>query len=343
MTDNGAVRPPVLGDVARLAGVSVPTVSRVLTGSKPVGDELRERVLNAVRELEYHPNNAARALVSGRRSMISVLSGGTANYGYARTLEGLESAAREAGMTVAITVVESDDEDIVAATLALALGQPIAGVVVLEFDRPGLAAARALPMHVPAVMAGGGAAREGDRPYALIDEAAGARALTEHLLGLGHRTVHHVAGPSEGKVSPRTEGWRDTLRAHGKDVPETLHADWHPRSGYEAGALLASRTDVTAVLCGNDDIAIGVISALDDHGLRVPEDVSVVGFDDQPYADFWKPSLTTARQDFDDLGARAFAQLQRLMSGEAAAGSVVAPELVVRGSSGPAPAVSRPS
>ena len=190
-------------------------------------------------------------------------------------------------------------------------------------------------------MAGGGASREGDRPYALIDEAAGARALTEHLLGLGHQTVHHVAGPSEGKVSPRTEGWRDTLLAHGKDVPETLHADWHPRSGYEAGALLASRTDVTAVLCGNDDIAIGVISALGDQGLRVPEDVSVVGFDDQPYADFWKPTLTTARQDFDDLGARAFAQLQRLMAGEPVAGSVVAPELVVRGSSGPAPAVSR--
>lgn len=313
----------------------MPTVSRVLTSSKYVAPELRERVMKAVSDLGYRPNSAARATRSGKRSMVAVLTGGTSNYGYAKTIEGIERASRRAGMSVIIAVVESDEEGAVNAALDLVLSQPVAGVIALEFDRPGMAAAKAFPQTVPLVVAGGGTRRSGPAPSALLDERSAGRDVTNHLLSLGHRTVHHVAVPTMGKQSGRTEGWKAALTAAGVEIPPALHATWDPLSGYKAGEELARRDDVTAVFCGNDDVAIGVMRALLDHGIRVPEDVSVVGFDDQPHVALWRPALTTVRQDFVDLGERAFKLLSAAIEGnEVPATSTVKPELVVRASTG---------
>lgn len=325
-------RAPVLADVARTAGVSVPTVSRVLTGSKFVAPELADRVMRAVRELGYRPNGAARAMRSGRRSQVAVLSGGTADYGYAKTIEGIEIAARQAGMSVVIAVMESADSDDVSDAVDLVLSQPVAGAIVLEFDRQGLAAAKALPATLPSVAAGGGSRRSGPGPAALIDERAGARQATEYLLSLGHRTVHHIAGPTMGKQSGRTEGWRKALTAAGASVPEIMDATtWNPLSGYRWGEKIAARPEITAVFCGNDDIALGLMRALTDRGRRVPEDVSVVGFDDQPHVAMWRPALTTVEQDFNDLGMRAFGLLlARFEGGSEPESSVATPQLVVR-------------
>ncbi|WP_457963665.1 LacI family DNA-binding transcriptional regulator [Arthrobacter sp. D1-29] len=322
---------PVLSDVAKAAGVSVPTVSRVLTSSKFVAPELRERVMKAVGELGYRPNGAARATRSGKRSMVAVLTGGTSNYGYARTIEGIEKAARESGMSVIIAVVESDDDDAVNSAIDLVLSQPVAGVIILEFDRPGLAAVKAFPSSIPLVVAGGGTRRTGKAPGALLDERGAGKDVTNHLLSLGHKTVHHVSVPTMGKHSGRTDGWRAALTAAGAVIPPVLHATWEPASGYRVGQELAARDEVTAVFCGNDDIAIGVVRALLDSGKRVPEDVSVVGFDDQPHVALWRPALTTVRQDFQDLGARAFALLASTVeTGTIPASSTVKPELVLR-------------
>ncbi|HEY5518185.1 MAG TPA: LacI family DNA-binding transcriptional regulator [Cellulomonas sp.] len=327
---------PVIADVARVAGVSVPTVSRVLTGAVPVSPARRARVLAAIEELGYRPNAAARALVSGRRSMIAVLAGNTSRYGYARTIQGVEEAARQAGYTVVITVVESEDADVVDAAVNLVLGQPVAGVIVLEFDGPGREALKRLPHGLAVVAAAGGFRRGGPVPYVLIDEQAAGRVITEYLLGLGHRTVHHVAVPTMGEPSGRTEGWREALVAAGAPVPEVLAGTWSPGSGYRIGLELLDRPDVTAVFCGNDDLAIGVLRAFVENGVAVPQDVSVVGFDDQPLGAFWFPALTTAAQDFDDLGARAFASLQHVLGGGGVPPSAVAtPALVIRESAGP--------
>jgi len=336
---------PVLSDVAKAAGVSVPTVSRVLTSSKYVAPELRERVMKAVAELGYRPNGAARATRSGKRSMVAVLTGATSNYGYAKTIEGIEKAARAAGLSVIISVIESDDDDAVNSAIDLVLSQPVAGVIILEFDRPGLAAVKAFPKSVPLVSAGGGSRRTGKTPAALLDERGSGRDVTNHLLSLGHQTVHHVSVPTMGKHSGRTEGWRAALTAAGAPVPPVLHATWEPASGYRVGKELAARDDVTAVFCGNDDVAIGVISALLDSGKRVPEDVSVVGFDDQPHVAMWRPALTTVRQDFRDLGARAFALLAAtLATGEVPGSSAVKPELVIRESTAAvSPTPTRPA
>lgn len=325
---------PVLGDVARAADVSVPTVSRVLTGSKFVAQELRERVLKAVSDLGYRPNGAARATRSGKRSMVAVLTGATSNYGYSKTIEGIEKAARHSGMSVIIAVLESDAEDAVNTAIDLVLSQPVAGVIILEFDRPGLAAVKAFPKSIPLVIAGGGTRRPAGTTGALLDERGAGKDATNYLLSLGHRTVHHIAVPTMGKHSGRTEGWKAALVAAGAPVPRVLHASWEPSSGYRLGQELAAIGDVTAVFCGNDDVAIGVISALADSGMRVPEDVSVVGFDDQPHVAMWRPALTTVRQDFQDLGARAFGLLEIMVeSGGAPPPSTVKPELVIRDSS----------
>ncbi|THV35584.1 LacI family DNA-binding transcriptional regulator [Glycomyces buryatensis] len=336
MTAPKPYRAPVLADVAKAAKVSVPTVSRVLNGSKYVAPDLAQRVHDAVQELGYRPNSAARSLRSSKRTLVSVLAGATSNYGYARTIQGIETAAQRAGMTVSITVVVSDDEAQLQRAIDLALSQPTAGAIVLEFDRAGIQAAKSLPTGLPFVVAGGGSRRTGSVPAALIDERAAGRQVAEYLLRLGHRTVHHIAGPTEGKHSGRTEGWRAALKAAEAPVPEIMNADWDAYSGYRWGERIAGRDDVTAVFCGGDELALGVMSALADRGVKVPQDISVVGFDDQPLVGLWRPSLTTVDQDFEDLGSRAFGLLSQLIDGETdVKSSVVAPELVVRESTAP--------
>lgn len=334
-------RAPAITDVARLAGVSVPTVSRVITGSTPVRPEKRERVLAAIAELGYRPNGAARALVAGRQMAVAVLTGGTTRYGYATTLQGIEEAARLAGFIVMITVIESEQPELISSAVDLALAHPVAGVIVLKFDPASVKALHRLPAGLPVVAAAG--ARSSGVPHAVLDDTAAASQATEYLLSLGHRTVHHVAIPAAGRRSGRIVGWRKALERAGAQVPEVLQSDWDPVTGYQLGLRLAQRRDVTAVLCGNDEIAMGVMRALHEQGRRVPAEVSVVGFDGHPLAALATPALTTVEQDFVELGRRAFGLLaglvQRAGGGDPPApqSSIATPRLIVRESSGPPP------
>lgn len=337
--NNPVERRPVIADVARVAGVSVPTVSRVLTGSVPVSEEKRALVHAAIEALRYRPNAAARALVSGHRSMIAIVAIDTTRYGYAQTMKGIEASARDAGYIVVVVVVESASPSARQAAIDKVLGQSVAGVVVLEFDQVAIAVSDALPLSIPTVSVGSARRRSSRHPRAYLDDQAAATAATNYLLGLGHRTVHHLAiPPMSGRVG-RELGWQRALVAAGAPVPPRLEAAFDPASGYDVGRQLAADPEVTAVLCGNDELAIGLMRALGEAGRAVPDDVSVVGFDDQPYAAMWTPSLTTVVQDFDDLGRRAFAQLESLIrTGTAPRIWRATPELVIRESSGPPPA-----
>ena len=342
MINPAQTRAPVIADVARVAGVSVPTVSRVLTGSTPVSADKRERVMAAIRELGYRPNASARALVSGRRSMIAIVAGDTTRYGYSTTIRGIEETARAAGYLVVITVVEASEDgtpDVaIEAALDLVLGQPVAGVVVLEFDVAGTRAAGSIPDSVPMVSVGGVPTAEARAPRSFLGDRAAARAATEYLLGLGHETVHHVRPPHAGVPWGRTLGWQDALQAAGIAVPPAVVCGWEPASGREAGLALATQEDVTALLCANDQIAVGVIRGLHDGGRSVPGDVSVMGFDDEPFAAMTIPALTTVAQDFVGLGRRAFGLLEQILTtGTAPALSSGSPQLVVRESTGAAP------
>lgn len=325
---------PVIADVARLAGVSVPTVSRVLTGAAKVSPDKYSRVMHAIDELNFRPSAAGRALASRQPKIIAILAGNTSQYGYAETIRGIEESARAEGFLVTITVVESPDDDTVESAVSLVLAQPLAGVIVLKFDPPGVAVLRKVPADLPTVSISG--VRETGVPQAVLDEAAAAAELTDYLLNLGHETVHHVRVPPSRREDGRTHGWRRALRSRGAPIPAVMDATWDPQSGRQIGNHLADRDDVTAVFCGNDEIAMGLIRGLTERGRRVPQDVSVVGFDDHPLAAIWSPPITTVRQDFAGLGVRAFGLLTGLISEQVVKKfSTERPRLIIRESAGP--------
>jgi DNA-binding LacI/PurR family transcriptional regulator len=333
-------RAATMADVARLAGVSVPTVSRVLSGSFPVSEGRRKLVEDAIERLQFRPSAAARYLASRKPEVIAIVAGNTSQYGYAETIRGIELAARASGYTVMITVVESTDETEVDRALAVTLTQAIAGLLVLKFDPPGVAALQHVPSDVPVVALSG--VREPGIPQAVLDETRAAEELTTALLDLGHRTVHHIRVPPSRREDGRTTGWRRALRARGATVPETLDATWDPVSGHEIGLRLAADPEVTAIFCGNDEIAMGVIRGLNDAGLSVPRDVSVAGFDDHPLAAMWVPSITTAHQDFVGMGRRGFELLMQIVSqGGGKRFSSERPQVVMRESTAPPPKTRR--
>ncbi|WP_022877910.1 LacI family DNA-binding transcriptional regulator [Microbacterium sp. B19] len=325
---------PGIVDVAAKADVSVSTVSRVLSGRTRVSDRLRSKVEAAVQELGYRPNAAAQSLVRGRSSTIAVFARNTIRYGYAATLQGIEEAARAAGYVIMIAVVESGDPAELARAVDGTLSQTLAGAIVIEFDEVGVKTLAAMPTSLPVVAAAGARRPRGTTPHAFLDDYAGGYEATRYLLSLGHETVHHLAIPATRPRSGRAWGWRKALQDAGAAVPALVQADYSPTSGYDTARGLLEAPGLTALLCGNDELAIGAARAFQEGGRRIPDDISIVGFDDQPFARMWNPSLTTVQQDFVDLGRRTFGLLEQwLASGERAQDSAVTPSLVVRESS----------
>jgi len=333
-------RPPIMADVARLAGVSSKTVSRVVNDAPNVRDAVRTRVHEAIAELGFRPNAAARALASQRTRVIGIVSQGSSLYGPSEQLFGLERAAREAGYSVEIvTTADGSGADIGSAVERL-LDHGVDGIV-LAVPLGTADLDQAVFREVPCVAVDDPGTGRPRVPTVIGDQRAGARQAVEHLLALGHRTVHHVSGPMPWTSAlAREEAWRQALVEAGSWVPPPLSGDWSPRSGYAAGRALADDPAVTAVFVANDHMATGVLRAMWERDRRVPDDVSVVGFDDTPEAEFLVVPLTTVRQAFADVSRRAVTELVATMSGDAAPapGNILIPvELVVRASSGPAP------
>ena len=292
------VRGPAMTDVARLAGVSHQTVSRVLNGHPNVREQTRLRVQAAIAELGYRPNRAARALVTGRSQVIGVVAQNTTLYGPASLLAALEQTAAEEGFAVSVGSVRSLDYRSISEAVERHLAHRVAGIVVIAPVESAGAALERLPKDVPLVTVDGDPRRP--VPLVTVDQVAGARQATQHLLDAGHRTVWHVSGPSDWFDSAgRIEGWREALLAAGVDVPPLMQADWSAASGYRAGQMLARMPEVTAIFTANDHLALGVLRALHEHGRRVPQEISLVGFDDVPEAEYFVPPLTTVRPDFD--------------------------------------------
>ncbi|WP_232832025.1 LacI family DNA-binding transcriptional regulator [Nocardiopsis sp. FIRDI 009] len=298
-------RTPVMADVARLAGVSHQTVSRVLNGHPNVRTETVVRVRAAIEELGYRRNPSARALVTRRTNLLGVLAFDSTLFGPARTLAAIENAAREAGYFVSIVNLDGITREAVVEAATYLVEQSVEGCIAIAPQRAVVEALADLSGLRPLVAVEGG---EGSGlPVVCVDQEGGAYTATRHLLDLGHRTVHHIAGKRdwlEGEA--RVEGWRRALAEAGAPVPEPAYGDWSPRSGYELGLRLAGErargAEVTAVFVANDQMSIGVLRAFHEHGIGVPGDVSVVGFDDIPEAEYLTPALTTVWQDFDQVG-----------------------------------------
>lgn len=326
----------VMADVARLAGVSPMTVSRVLNSPGRVAPETRLRVLDAVRELGYRPNSAARVLATGRSRVLGVVGFDTTLYGPASMLFGIEQAARDAEYGVTITSLAALTQRNVAEAVDRLRGQSVDGVIIIAPHVASVEGLADVSAGLPVVAVGGGDG--GVIPVAAVDQYAGAAAATRHLLDLGHRTVRHLAGPSDWlEAGARRKAWEDTLRAAGREVPPVVFGDWSPRSGYEFGKRLADDPSVTAVFTANDQMAVGLIRALHEAGRRIPDDVSIVGFDDVPESAYLSPPLTTVGQDFGQVGRHALRLLLERIGGapvEEGRRITVEPELIVRQSTG---------
>jgi DNA-binding LacI/PurR family transcriptional regulator len=328
----GAVRRPVMADVARLAGVSHQTVSRVVNDHPNVRPQTRDNVLAAITQLAYRPNAAARTLVTRRTQTLGVISCDTDLVGPASMLYGIETAAA-GSYFVSVASLPALDHSVARDTVERLLGQGVEGIIVIAPSTSAVTALSGVPPEVPLVAVGCGTSA----PLAsvAVDNTAGATTATQYLLGLGHARVHFVGGPKTSlDALEREAGWRAALAAAGVDPPEVLAGDWSSRSGYLAGRVLAARPEVTAILCVNDQMALGVIRAMSEADRPVPGDVSVVGFDDIPESEFFGPPLTTVRQDFAELGRRALRLLVLKIAGGHADGPQppVGTELIVRAS-----------
>lgn len=292
----GASGAPSLIDVARLAGVSPQTASRVSAGAPNVRAETRQRVERAMAQLGYAPNRAAQALRRGSFKTIGVLTQQIQRTGEALTTAGVLEAATAAGYAVNLTqVAQPESQELREASHRL-VNQAIDGLVVVQAGRAGREHL-ALPPTMPVAVSD--STLVGHYPSASADQAQGVRDAVGHLLALGHRTVHHVTGP-QGSQSAliRSATWAACLREAGAIVPEPVPGDWEAAAGYAAGQRLATDPQVTAVFCANDEVALGLIRAMHEQGRRVPDDVSVVGFDGLALGEYSFPPLTTVRLDF---------------------------------------------
>jgi len=298
--------------VARLAGVSHQTVSRVLNGHPSIRDVTKSRVLAAMDQLQFRPSRAARMLSMRRSQTIGILAAAVgSHYGPASSVSAVEDAARDRGYYA----------------IEELLSQEVEGIVIVAPRTSVLSRLAALPVSVPIVAAQGEPRDAGGIPVATVDQEAGVRLVLDHLISQGHQRILHVAGPRDwNDAQSRLRAFKAGLRAAGLPWSPPLFGDWTADSGYAIGRALvqegAAGADgrkpslpFTAVFSSNDQMALGVIHAFREAGLDVPRDVSIVGFDDIPEsAHFWPP-LTTVRQDFGDLGMRCVTTLLDLIHG----------------------------
>ena len=320
-------------DVARLAGVSHQTVSRVLNASPAVGPELTLRVQQAIQLLGYKRNPAARALASRRSMNLGVISFGISLYGPSLTLFGIAEGSRQAGYTTSLITLADFDRDAVRAAFEHLEEVSVDGVIAVAPHRGALDMIRGLAEDLPLITFEPGVT--GRETSAAIDEVLGARLATRYLLDLGHEAVWHVSGP-EGWLGTeaRIRGWREELAANRRVAHEIVAgSDWSAAAGYRAGRRIAANREITAVFVANDQMSLGVLHALHEVGVQVPEDVSVVGFDDIPEAAHFLPPLTTVRLDFDAVGRACVTMLINTIQGRAPGDVVLPPPKLIERSS----------
>ncbi|MFG2077969.1 LacI family DNA-binding transcriptional regulator [Nonomuraea maritima] len=326
-----------MADVARLAGVSSQTVSRVSNGNPGVVESTREQVLAAMRQLGYRPNSAARALRSGRFNTIGVILFNLATTGTSRTLDAIATQAAAEGYAITLMPIDLPTQDNVLGAFTRMGELAVDAVIVIMAVHLLDSGTVTLPPGVQVVVVDSDA----DDRYSVVDtdQADGAERAVRHLLDLGHHTVWHVAGPESSFSSQRrAEAWQRTLEKAGRPVPPPLRGDWSADSGFAAGLALADEPGCTAVFVSNDQMALGLLRALHERGRSVPGDISVVGFDDSPEAAHYVPPLTTVHQDFAEMGRRCVQRaLLQIRGGQVpqSGTDLVPTRLVVRASTAP--------
>lgn len=297
---NGRKTGPSIMDVARLANVSGQTVSRVVNQPEVVKPATRERVERAMHQLGYSPNRAAQALRHGRYGTIGLLAHRFDRTGEAMMTDAVLRAAALEDLSVTLVSVYAAKADGWEPAARRMQHQTVDGLIIIRSEGASTAPL-ALPRGLPIVISDSRV--RGTYPCVVSDEVGAVRAAVDHLIGLGHATVHHVTGPLDSEPARlRLEAWRRRLEELGRPVPEPVVGDWTAYAGHRVSAGIATDPSVTAVLCANDDTAFGVMQAIHEAGRSVPDDVSVVGFDGIALSSFASPPLTTVVQDFTRMG-----------------------------------------
>lgn len=330
---NSAKRPG-LHDVAKVAGVSHTTVSRVLNDRQYVSPKTKRKVEKAMEELGYRPNLLARSLVTKSSATIGVLIISDSNLvGSLKILSEISVEATKADFFTSITSFDRSAGESLKEALYRLLDQGLAGLVVISARKEGLDEIVEMVQGLPLVFCKAGPDKYGYR-IKLENETAAYRA-THQLLSLGHKKIAHFTGP-HGLIDSddRQRGFEKAMKEAGLVTDMIYEGDWSADSGYRLGkALIASGKKFTAVFSGNDKMALGLIHALNQHGLEVPRDISIIGFDDLEESKHFRPALTTVRQDFSEFGSRAIAMLRAQMVGDREPKfEPLNPELVIRNS-----------
>lgn len=326
-------RLPTLRDVAREAGVSYQTVSRVINDNINVSQTTRDRVQKAIRILDYHPNRAAQILQTERSHTIEVIM---PYFAFNRVLYDMARATHQWGYHFVISAIDNDE---FAQTLESASSRFVDGLILIplipivdDYDR-----LMELTRGIPFVQIG---ARLGAYlPSVIYDQAQGARLATQHLIEIGHQKIAEITGPRMNyDAHDRHEGWLATLADYGLDARWSVEGDFTIEGGYRAMCeLLDEGAEFTAVFVGNDSMSFGAQTALRKRGLRIPDDISVVGFDDIAESAHLVPGLTTVRQDFQLMGQLAVEYMVNLIENPETPvyQRVLPPRLVIRESTRP--------
>jgi len=336
------VKPANIRDVARRAEVSVASVSRVLNGAGPVTEGTRKKVMEAVEALQYVPHSGARSLSTNRTQTVGVILPDLYGEFFSELIRGMDLAARERGYHLIVSSSHDDAEQ--AAAAVRSMRGRVDGLILMSPHATVGQAAAGLTGGLPVVRLNDDAA-EPDRPSIVVDNHGGAMAAVRHLVTLGRRRIAHVSGPADNlEAEARLSGYLEAMAQASLDA-RVIEGDFDMASGRRAGLELATPgQSVDAVFAGNDMMALGVLLALQDVGVRCPQDVAVVGFDDVPLASLVRPGLTTLRIDIAGTGRTALERLLGLIDGQADAGrQIVRPELVTRGSTRPELSETRPA
>jgi len=323
-------------DVARLAKVSIATVSRVMSGADPVNPKTQQRVIEAMEQLNYTPNGLARNLRSLKTNVIIALVPDIKNPFFSEVIRGIEDGAREAGFNVLVGSTDGDTEK--AKEYMALLEESRADGLILTTAQMDQTFIEDFAARRPMVLACEYIAGS-EIPCVSIDNESAARKITKHLLAQGHTRIAHIMGPSNVVLSQaRLNGYKQALREQGVPEDELLvqEGDFSIESGYTVAKKLLSIEQIpTAIFAASDVMAIGALRAIHEHGLRVPEDIAVAGFDDINMASYVSPSLTTIHQPRYEIGQRSVRMLVKLMRAEALdqAQVVLADTMIVRESS----------
>ncbi|MGO1714589.1 MAG: LacI family DNA-binding transcriptional regulator [Ancrocorticia populi] len=324
-----------MAEVAKVAGVSHQTVSRVINGFPGVRPDTRERIEAAIKETGYRRNSAARTLVTRRSGLIGVIAVGSFLYGPTSTLAAIDEAARKHDYTIMLSNIREGSETEFRNAVESCLDRAVEAVLIIATREVLVEYLHAMQIDVPTIVVGPSQdSVPGGLNTMCVDQEQGAHMAVQHLIDLGHRDITLVTGPHNWiEVQERCEGAKRTCAEAGIK-PTIYEGDWSAAFGYQLGKKLTDPEGSLpeAIFAANDHMALGLIAAFHENGIKLPEDVSIVGFDDVPEASFYTPSLTTIHQDFTTLGRRVLEAALALLDDERPDMTPVAATLNVRAS-----------